>query len=69
MTHKVQHTDGSEDWDWDIQQAVNEAIAAGQIPELEDTVPKPDYIKEGVVITEIGPNDFHFKYPSGRERI
>ena len=47
MTHKVGHNDGTEDWDWDIQQAVNEAIAAGQIPELEDTVPKPDYIKEG----------------------
>ena len=47
MTHKVGHNDGSEDWDWDIQQAVNIAIAEGQIPELEDTVPKPDYIKEG----------------------
>ena len=47
MTHKVGHNDGTEDWDWDIQQAVNIAIAEGQIPELEDTVPKPDYIKEG----------------------
>ena len=38
MTHKVGHNDGTEDWDWDIQQAVNIAIAEGQIPELEDTI-------------------------------
>ena len=39
--------------------------------QVEEKKPKyyADYIKEGVVITEIGPNDFHFKYPNGRERI
>ena len=47
MTHKVQHNDGTEDWDWDIQQAVKEALAAGEIPQVEDTVPKPDYIQKG----------------------
>ena len=47
MTHKVGHNDGTEDWDWDIQQAVNQALAAGEIPQVEDTVPKPDYIQKG----------------------
>ena len=28
-----------------------------------------DYIAEGVKITEIGPNDFTFTYPDGRQRI
>ena len=39
--------------------------------QVDEKKPKyyADYIKEGVVITEIGPNDFHFKYPDGRESI
>ena len=28
-----------------------------------------DYVAEGVKITEIGPNDFAFTYPDGRQRI
>lgn len=47
MTHAVGHNDGSDPVQWDIDQAVNEAIAAGGIPQLEDTVPKPDYIQKG----------------------
>ena len=39
--------------------------------QVDEKKPKyyADYIKEGVIITEIGPNDFHFKYPDGRESI
>ena len=39
--------------------------------QVDEKKPKyyADYIKEGVVITEIGDNDFHFKYPDGSESI
>ena len=42
-----------------------------KVVKVEDTKPKyyADYIKEGVKITEIGPNDFSFEFPDGSTRI